>query len=204
MRTTATQVGYVVQTNHVMLLCLTVEIRKPLRRAFDKRITQGAARALIAASPAIAVLVLTTLSLGLYVEYTGLLTWIFVGSAIATFVYQLGRYVRVGGRRTVRVDVPMVWRRTPRAWRILLIFCVVWSVAVVAIGDHVTLDTPAVRDGHYVTTRYGHIVRYISRSEYRDLTMGRFRLFGGITGIFEAPWMIVGEAGGLMGGRFVA
>jgi hypothetical protein len=129
---------------------------------------------------------LTTVSLGLYVEHARLLTWIFVGLAVATFVYQLSRYVQVVGRRTVRINVPMVWRRTPRAWRIFLIICVVWGSAVIAIGDHVTLDTPAVRDGHYVTTRYGHLVRYISRSEYRDLMMGRFRLFGGVACIFVA------------------
>jgi hypothetical protein len=74
----------------------------------------------------------------------------------------------------------------PRAWRIFLIVCVVWGVAVIAIGGHVTLDTPVVRDGHYITTRYGHFVRYVSRSEFRDLTMGRFRLFGGVAGIFVA------------------
>lgn len=160
--------------------------REPLRPAFRQRITRNEAEAIVAVSFAIAVLVLTTVSLGLYVEYAGLLTWIFVGSAIATFVYQLGRYAQAVGRRTVRVDVPMVWRRAPRAWRIFLIVCVVWGAAVIAIGDHVTLDTPTVRDGHYITTRYGHVVRYISRSEYRDLTMGRFRLFGGVAGIFVA------------------
>lgn len=163
-----------------------VRRREPLRPAFRQRITRNAAEAIVAVSSAIAVLVLTTVSLGLYVEYAGLLTWIFVGSAIATFVYQLGRYVQAVGRRTVRVDVRMVWRRAPRAWRIFLVVCVVWSATVIAIGDHVTLDTPVVRDGHYVTTRYGHFVRYVSRSEYLDLTMGRFRLFGGVAGIFVA------------------
>jgi hypothetical protein len=102
------------------------------------------------------------------------------------FVYQLSRYVQVVGRRTVRIDVRTVWGRTPRAWRIFLVVCVVWSAAVIAIGGHVTLDTPTVRDGHYITTRYGHFVRYISRSEYRDLKMGRFRLFGGVACIFLA------------------
>jgi len=160
--------------------------REPLRPAFRQRIDRNAAEAMVAVSSAIAVLVLTTVSLGIYVEYAGLLTWIFVGSAIAIFVYQLGRYVRVVGRRTVRVDVPMVWRCSPPAWRIFLIVCVVWGVAVIAVGDHVTLDTPMVRDGHYVATRYGHFIRYISRSEYRDLTMGRFRLFGGVAVIFLA------------------
>jgi hypothetical protein len=157
-----------------------------LRPAFRQRITRNAAEAIIAASSTIAVLVLTTVSLGLYVEYAELLTWIFVGSAIAMFGYQLGRYVQVVGRRTVRIDVRMMWRRTPRVWRIFLIACVVWSVAVIAIGGHVTLDTPMVRDGHYITTRYGHFVRYISRSEYRSLRMGRFRLFGGVACIFLA------------------
>jgi hypothetical protein len=80
----------------------------------------------------------------------------------------------------------MVWRQTPHVWRIFLIACVVWAAAVITIGDHVTLETPMVRDGHYITTRYGHVVRYISRFEYRDLKMGRFRLFGGIAGIFAA------------------
>jgi hypothetical protein len=131
-------------------------------------------------------LFLTTVSLGLYIEYAGLLTWIFVGSAIAVFVYQLGRYMHVVGLRTVRIDIRTVWRRTPRAWRTFLVICVVWSAAVIAIGDHVALDTPMVRDGRYITTRYGHFVRYISRSEYRDLKMGRFRLFGGVACIFLA------------------
>jgi hypothetical protein len=144
------------------------------------------AEAMVAVSSTIAALGLATVSLEVYLGYSGLLTWMIVGLAIATFVYQLGRYVRVVGRRTIRVDVHIVWRRTPRVWRIFLIVCVVWATAVIAIGDHLTLDTPVVRDGHYVTTRYGHVVRYISRSEYRDLTMGRFRLFGGVAGIFVA------------------
>jgi hypothetical protein len=110
------------------------------------------------------------------------------------FVYQLGRYIQVVGRRTVRIDVHMIWRRTPRAWRIFLIVCVVWGAAVIAIGDHVTLETPLVSGGHYITTRYGHVVRYISRSEYRDLTMGRFRLFGGVAGIFVAFGAIIAAA----------
>jgi hypothetical protein len=132
------------------------------------------------------VLFLTTVSLGLYIEYAGLLAWIFAGSAIAVFVYQLGRYVQVVGLRTVRIDIRRVWRRTPRAWRIFLVACVAWSTIVIVVGDHVALDTPVVRDGRYITTRYGHFVRYISRSEYRDLKMGRFRLFGGVACIFLA------------------
>jgi hypothetical protein len=88
----------------------------------------------------------------------------------------------------------MVWHRTPRVWRIFLIVCVVWGAAVIAVGDHVALETPMIRDGHYVTTRYGHVVRYISRSEYRDLKMGRFRLFGGIAGIFAAIGVTIGAA----------
>jgi hypothetical protein len=163
-----------------------VQRRGPLRLAFRQRITPNAAVATVAVSCAIVVLVLTTVSLALYVEYAGLLTWFFLGVAIAAFVYQLGRYVQVVGRRTARIGVRAVWRRTPDAWRIFLIVCVVWSAAVIAVGDRVTLDTPVIRDGHYVTTRYGHLVRYISRSEYRDLTMGRFRLFGGVVCIFLA------------------
>jgi hypothetical protein len=109
-----------------------------------------------------------------------------VVSAITTFAYSVVRYTQVVGRRTARVDIRTVWVRAPRAWRIFLIVCVVWGVAVIAIGDHVTLETPVVRDGHYVTTRYGHVVRYVSNSEYRDLKMGRFRLFGGIASILAA------------------
>ena len=74
----------------------------------------------------------------------------------------------------------------PPVWRIFLIVYVVWNATVIAIGDHVALETPTVRAGHYVTTRYGHVVRYISSSEYRDLKMGRFRLFVGIAGIVVA------------------
>lgn len=140
----------------------------------------------MAVSSAIAALLLTTASLGVYIGHARLLTWIIVGSAITTFAYSVARYTHVVGRRTVRVDVRTVWVRAPRAWRAFLIVCVVWGVAVIAIGDHVTLETPVVRDGHYVTTRYGHVVRYVSSSEYRDLKMGRLRLFCGIAGIVAA------------------
>lgn len=145
-------------------------------------------------SPAIAALVLTTISLWIYVGPSVLLTWIIVGSAITTFAYSVVRYTQVVGRRTARVDIRTVWVRAPRAWRIFLIVCVVWGVAVIAIGDHVTLETPVVRDGHYVTTRYGHVVRYVSSSEYRDLKMGRFRLFGGIASILAAVGATIGAA----------
>jgi hypothetical protein len=141
---------------------------------------------MVSVSPAVAALVLTTVSLWVYVGHSQLLTWIIVGSAIATFAYSVVRYTQVIGRRTVRVDVRTVWVRAPRAWRVFLMVCVVWGVAVIAIGDHVTFETPVVRDGHYVTTRYGHVVRYVSSSEYRDLKMGRFRLFCGIAGVFAA------------------
>jgi MFS family permease len=141
---------------------------------------------MVTVSPAIVALVSTTVSLGVYVGYAGLLTWTIVGSAIATFVYSLGRYTQVVGRRTVRVGVHMVWSQAQRVWRIFLIACVVWGAAVIAVGDHVVLETPMVRDGHYVTIRYGHVVRHISRSEYQDLKMGRFRLFGGLAGILAA------------------
>jgi hypothetical protein len=141
---------------------------------------------MVSVSPAIAVLVLTTVSLWVYVGHSQLLTWIIVGSAITTFAYSVVRYTQVVGRRTVRVDVRTVWIRASRAGRVFLIICVVWCVAVIAIGDHVTFETPVVRDGHYVTTRYGHVVRYISSSEYRDLKMGRFRLFCGIAGVIAA------------------
>jgi hypothetical protein len=140
---------------------------------------------MVSVSPAIAALVLTTVSLWAYVGHSQLLTWIIVGSAITTFAYSVIRYTQVVGR-TVRVDIRTVWVRAPRAWRVFLIVCVVWGVAVIVIGDHVTLETPVVRDGHYVTTRYGHVVRYVSSSEYRDLKMGRFRLFCGIAGVFAA------------------
>lgn len=159
--------------------------RKPLRSAFRRPITRDGIEGVVAVSATIAAVVLTTISLWVYIGYSGFLTWIVVGSAIATFVYALGRYTQIVGRRN-RVSVQVVWFHTPRAWRIFLIICVVWSVAVVAIGDHVTLETPMVRGGHYVTTRYGDILRYISSSEYRDLRMGRFRLFGGLAGIFAA------------------
>jgi hypothetical protein len=139
-------------------------------------------------------LVLTTVSLGVYIGYAGLLTWIIAGSAIVTFVYSLGRYAQLVGRRNVRVSLHTVWPRTPRAWRIFLIVCIVWGAAVIAVGDHVALETPMVRDGHYVTTRYGHVVRYISRAEYRELKMGRFRLFSGIASIFAAIGVTVGVA----------
>jgi hypothetical protein len=89
----------------------------------------------------------------------------------------------------------MVWFCVPRVWRIFLVACVVWSTVVIIIGDHVTLETPAVREGHYITTRYGHVVRNISSAEYRDLKMGRFRLFCGIAGIFAAIGAAVGVAG---------
>lgn len=157
-----------------------------MRLPSKKRITRNATEAMVAGSSAIAVLFLTTVSLGVYIEYSGLLTWAFVGSAIAVFVYQLGRYMQVVGLRTVRIDIRTVWRRAPRAWRTFLVACVAWSATVIAIGDHVALDTPMVRDGRYIATRYGHFVRYISRSEYRDLKMGRFRLFGGVACIFLA------------------
>lgn len=137
---------------------------------------------------------LATVSLEVYLAYSGLLTWIVVGLTIATFVYSLVRYTQVVGRRTVRVSVHMVWPRTPRVWRISLIICIVWGVAVIAIGDHVALETPVVRNGHYFTTRYGHIVRYISPSEYRELKMGRFRLFCGIAGILAAVGAAIGAA----------
>jgi hypothetical protein len=161
-----------------------VQKRKPLRPAFRQRITLKVAEASVAVAFATAVLVLMTVSLGVYIEYAGLLTWIFVGSAVATFVYQLGRYMHAVGRRTVRPDVRMVWRRTARVWRIFLVVCVVWGAMVITIGGHVTFETPTVRAGRYVTTRYGHVVRYTSRAEFRDLKMGRFRLFTGIAGIF--------------------
>lgn len=147
-----------------------------------------------AASLAIASLALTTVSLGAYLGSSGLLTWVLVGLAIATFAYSLVRYTQVVGRRTVRVGVHAVWLRAPRPWRIFLVVCVIWGVAVIAIGDHVTLETPMVRDGHYVMTRYGHVVRYVSSSEYRDLKMGRFRLFGGIAAIFAAFAATIGAA----------
>jgi hypothetical protein len=168
--------------------------RKPLRPAFRRRRTRNGTEAMVAVLAAIASLMLTTVSLGVYLRSAGLLTWIIIGLAIATFVYSLVRYIQVVGRRTARVGVPMVWLCTPRAWRIFLIICVVWGVAVIAIGDHVTLETPMVRDGHYVTTRYGHVVRYISSSEYRDLKMGRFRLFSGIAAIFAAFGATIGAA----------
>ena len=155
-----------------------------MRLAF-RRITRNGTEGVVAVSSTIASLVLTTLSLWVYVGYSGFLTWIVVGSAIATFAYALGRYTQIAGRRN-RVGVQVVWFHAPRAWRIFLFVCVVWGVAVIVIGDHVTLETPMVRGGHYVTTRYGDIVRYVSSSEYRDLRMGRFRLFGGIAGIFAA------------------
>jgi hypothetical protein len=145
-----------------------------------------------AVSSTIAALVLTTVSLWVCIGYSGSLAWIIIGSSIVTFTYSLGRYTQVVGRRN-RVGVHMVWFRAPRVWRIFLIVCVVWGVAVIVIGDHVTLETPMVRDGHYVTTRYGHIVRYVSSSEYRDLKMGRFR-DGAIStlwwdrGYFCGPW----------------
>jgi hypothetical protein len=168
--------------------------RKPLRPVFRRRIARNGAEAMVAVSAAIASLALTTVSLGVYLGYSELLTWIIIGLAIATFLYSLVRYMQVVGRRTTRVGVPMVWFSAPRAWRIFLVVCVVWGVAVIAIGDHVTLETPMVRDGHYVTTRYGHVVRYISSSEYRDLKMGRFRLFGGIAAIFAAFGATIGAA----------
>jgi hypothetical protein len=156
--------------------------------------TRSGTEAMVAALPAIAALVLTTVSLGVYVGYSGLLTWMILGSAIATFAYSVIRYTQVVVRRTVRVGVHIVWHGAPRVWRIFLIVCVVWGVAVIAIGDHVTLETPVVRDGHYVTTRYGHIVRYVTISEYRDLKMGRFRLFGGIAAILAAIGATIGAA----------
>jgi hypothetical protein len=149
---------------------------------------------MVSVSSAIAALVLTTISLWVYVGPSVLLTWIIVGSAITTFAYSVVRYTQVVGRRTARVDIRTVWVSAPRAWRIFLIVCVVWGVAVIAIGDHVTLETPVVRDGHYVTTRYGHVVRYVSSSEYRDLKMGRFRLFGGIASILAAVGATIGAA----------
>jgi hypothetical protein len=142
--------------------------------------------AIVPLAPAIVALALATISLWVYVEHSQLLIWIVVGLAILTFVYSVVRYTHVVGRRTVRIDVRTVWVRAPRAWRAFLIVCVVWGVAVIAIGDHVTLETPVVRNGHYVTTRYGHVVRYVSSSEYRDLKMGRLRLFCGIAGIVAA------------------
>lgn len=149
---------------------------------------------MVSVSAAIAALVLTTISLWVYVGPSVLLTWIIFVSAITTFAYSVVRYTQVVGRRTARVDIRTVWVRAPRAWRIFLIICVVWGVAVIAIGDHVTLETPVVREGHYVTTRYGHVVRYVSSSEYRDLKMGRFRLFGGIAGILAAVGATIGAA----------
>lgn len=149
---------------------------------------------MVSVSFASAALVLTTVSLWVYVGHSGLLTWIIVGSAITTFAYSVGRYTQVVGQRTVRVGLSTVWVRAPRAWRILLIVCVVWGVAVIAIGDHVMLETPVVRDGRYVTTRYGYVVRYVSSSEYRDLKMGRFRLFGGIAGIVAAVGATISAA----------
>jgi hypothetical protein len=152
------------------------------------------AEAMVAASSAVAALGLGTVSLEVYLGYSELLTWIIVGLAIASFGFSLARYTRAVGRRTVRVGVQMVWPRTPRAWRIFLVVCIVWGAAVIALGDHVALETPIVRDGHYVTTRYGHIVRYISRSEYRYLKMGRLRLFGGIAAIIAAVGAAIGAA----------
>jgi hypothetical protein len=149
---------------------------------------------MVSVSAAIAALVLTTISLWVYVGPSVLLTWIIIVSAITTFAYSVVRYTQVVGRRTARVDIRTVWVRAPRAWRIFFIVCVVWGVAVIAIGDHVTLETPVVRDGHYVTTRYGHVVRYVSSSEYRDLKMGRFRLFGGIASILAAVGATIGAA----------
>lgn len=168
--------------------------RKPLRPAFRQRMAWDRAEAMVAISSAIAALGLATVSLEVYLGYSGLLTWIIVPLAIATFGYSLVRYTQVVGRRTVRVGVQMVWPRMPRVWRIFVIVCIVWGAAVIALGDHVALETPLVRDGHYVTTRYGHIVRYISRSEYRDLMMGRFRLFGGIAAILAAVGAAIGAA----------
>jgi hypothetical protein len=164
--------------------------------ASRRRSTLSAAEAVILVSPTVAALVLTTVSLWVYLGHATLLTWIIVGSAIATFAYSLVRYARAVGQRNVRVGVQMVWLRAPHAWRVFLIVCVVWGAAVVAVGDHVTLETPTIRDGHYVTTRYGHVVRYIARSEYRDLKMGRFRLFAGIAGILAAAGATVGAARG--------
>ena len=145
---------------------------------------------MVAVSSTIAALVLTTVSLWVYIGYSGFLAWVIIGSAIATFIYSLGRYTQVVGRRN-RVSIHMVWFRTPLVWRAFLIVCVVWAVAVIVIGGHVTLETPMVRGGHYVTTRYGDTVRYVSSSEYEDLKMGRFRLFGGIAGIFAAIGAII-------------
>jgi hypothetical protein len=156
--------------------------------------TRNGIGAMAAASLAIASLVLITVSLATYVRSSGLLTWIIVGSAIATFAYSMVRYTQAAGRRTARVGVHTVWFRAPRVWRVFLVACVLWSVAVIAFGDHVTLETPMVRDSHYVTTRYGHVVRYVSSSEYRDLKMGRFRLFGGIAAIFAAFAATIGVA----------
>ncbi len=145
---------------------------------------------MVAVSSTIAALVLTTVSLWVYIGYSGFLAWIIAGSAIATFIYSLGRYTQVVGRRN-RVSIHMVWFRTLLVWRAFLIVCVVWAVAVIVIGGHVTLETPMVRGGHYVTTRYGDIVRYVSSSEYEALKMGRFRLFGGVAGIFAAIGAII-------------
>jgi len=168
--------------------------RKPLRSGFRRSMARGGSDAVAAASLAIASLGLTTVSLAAYLGSSALLTWILVGLALAAFTHSLVRYTQVVGRRTARVGVHAVWLLGTRPWRIFVVVCVAWGVAVVAIGDHVTLETPMVNHGHYVTTRYGHVARYVSSSEYRALKMGRFRLFGGVAALFASIAATIGVA----------
>jgi hypothetical protein len=157
-------------------------------------VTRNRAEAILTVSSAVAPLGLAAVSLEVYLGHSGPLIWIFVGLALVTFVYSLGRYTQVAGRRTARISLHKMWSHMPRAWRVFLVVCIAWAAAVIAIGDHIALETPATNNGHYVTTRYGHIVRYISKAEYRDLNMGRFRLFGGVAGVLAAVGTVISAA----------